>query len=201
MTAPPYDPACRRRPPGGVRGAVARRRLRLLQLGPQVLPRGLPGDAGHAQREPHPDRVPRQHRGDGAGQPDGRRRGRRLRPLHPVRRLRAALPEHPVHRRLLPAPDPDREASSRRCGRWPCNPGVEQPDWKRWVEATLDAKSEPVLDVPVAQENVARLGRGLGPADRRRDDPVRRLRGRLLPDQRRPARRPSCCRPPASSSG
>lgn len=32
--------------------------------------------------------------------------------------------------------------------------GVEQPEWKRWVEATVDAKNEPVLDVPVSQENV-----------------------------------------------
>jgi heterodisulfide reductase subunit D len=40
--------------------------------------------------------------------------------------------------------------------------GIEQPNWKRWVEATLDAKSEPVLDVPVAQENVARWADGLG---------------------------------------
>ena len=35
--------------------------------GPQVLPRGLPGHAGHAQREPHADGVPRQHRRDGEG--------------------------------------------------------------------------------------------------------------------------------------
>jgi heterodisulfide reductase subunit D len=40
--------------------------------------------------------------------------------------------------------------------------GIEQPGWKRWVEATIDAKSEPVLDVPVAQENVARWADGLG---------------------------------------
>jgi heterodisulfide reductase subunit D len=40
--------------------------------------------------------------------------------------------------------------------------GIEQPNWKRWVEATLDAKSEPVLDVPVTQENVARWAEGLG---------------------------------------
>ncbi|MEV0288835.1 (Fe-S)-binding protein [Kribbella sp. NPDC050820] len=40
--------------------------------------------------------------------------------------------------------------------------GVEQPNWKRWVEATVDRKNEPVLDVPVAQENVARWADGLG---------------------------------------
>jgi heterodisulfide reductase subunit D len=39
--------------------------------------------------------------------------------------------------------------------------GIEQPNWKRWVEATLDRKSEPVLDVPVSQENVARWADGL----------------------------------------
>ncbi|MGW1343037.1 (Fe-S)-binding protein [Kribbella sp. NPDC002412] len=40
--------------------------------------------------------------------------------------------------------------------------GIEQPNWKRWVEATVDRKNEPVLDVPVAQENVARWADGLG---------------------------------------
>ena len=39
--------------------------------------------------------------------------------------------------------------------------GVEQPNWKRWVEATLDAKNEPVLEVPVSQENVANWADGL----------------------------------------
>jgi heterodisulfide reductase subunit D len=39
--------------------------------------------------------------------------------------------------------------------------GIEQPNWKRWVEATLDARNEPVLDVPVSQENVARWAEGL----------------------------------------
>lgn len=33
--------------------------------------------------------------------------------------------------------------------------GVEQPNWSRWVEATVEAKNEPVLDVPVSQKNVA----------------------------------------------
>ncbi|TCN41750.1 heterodisulfide reductase subunit D [Kribbella orskensis] len=40
--------------------------------------------------------------------------------------------------------------------------GIEQPNWKRWVEATVDRKNEPVLDVPVAQENVANWADGLG---------------------------------------
>jgi heterodisulfide reductase subunit D len=39
--------------------------------------------------------------------------------------------------------------------------GVEQPNWKRWVEATLDRKNEPVIDVPVSQENVAKWATGL----------------------------------------
>ncbi len=38
----------------------------------------------------------------------GRGRRRRLRPLHPVRRVRAALPEHADDRRLLPPPHPHR---------------------------------------------------------------------------------------------
>jgi heterodisulfide reductase subunit D len=39
--------------------------------------------------------------------------------------------------------------------------GVEQPKWKRWVEATVDAGNEPVLDVPVSQENVRGWAEGL----------------------------------------
>jgi heterodisulfide reductase subunit D len=39
--------------------------------------------------------------------------------------------------------------------------GVEQPNWKRWVEATIDRKNEPVIDVPVSQENVAKWATGL----------------------------------------
>jgi heterodisulfide reductase subunit D len=39
--------------------------------------------------------------------------------------------------------------------------GVEQPNWKRWVEATLDKKNEPVLEVPIDQANVAAWARGL----------------------------------------
>ncbi len=33
--------------------------------------------------------------------------------------------------------------------------GIEQPNWKRWVEATVDKKSEPVLDLPINQDHVA----------------------------------------------
>jgi len=39
--------------------------------------------------------------------------------------------------------------------------GHEQPEWKRWVEATLEARNEPVLDVPVSQENVRNWAAGL----------------------------------------
>jgi heterodisulfide reductase subunit D len=39
--------------------------------------------------------------------------------------------------------------------------GIEQPNWKRWVEATVDRKSEPVLDVPVSQDNVREWAAGL----------------------------------------
>ena len=45
-----FGPSDQRRIPRGVRRRVAERRLQLLQLRPQVLPRGLPGDAGHAGR-------------------------------------------------------------------------------------------------------------------------------------------------------
>jgi heterodisulfide reductase subunit D len=39
--------------------------------------------------------------------------------------------------------------------------GIEQPSWKRWVEATVDKKSEPVLDVPINQDNVAKWAKDL----------------------------------------
>ncbi|HUF07174.1 MAG TPA: (Fe-S)-binding protein [Candidatus Binatia bacterium] len=39
--------------------------------------------------------------------------------------------------------------------------GIEQPNWKRWVEATIDRKNEPVIEVPVSQENVAKWAEGL----------------------------------------
>ena len=106
----PRDP---RRPPAGaprrpahpgLRRAVAQRLVQLLLLGPQVLPRGLPGHPGRAQRVVDPHRLPRQRRRHGARRARHRGRRRRLRQLHPVRGLRAALPEHAVHRRLLPVP-------------------------------------------------------------------------------------------------
>ena len=98
---------------------VAQRVVQLLLLGPQVLPRGLPGHAGDPQRVVDADRLPRQRRGDGPGRADHRGRRRRLRQLHPVRRLRAALPQHAVHRRLLPVPHPHgrRRQGGPRAGR------------------------------------------------------------------------------------
>jgi heterodisulfide reductase subunit D len=39
--------------------------------------------------------------------------------------------------------------------------GVEQPNWKRWVEATVERGNEPVLDVPVEQEHVRDWADGL----------------------------------------
>ena len=100
------DGAGDRRDHRHVRAGVAQRRLQLLQLGPQVLPRGLPGPAGDAQRVVDADRLPRERRRDGAGRARRRRRRGGLRQLHAVRCVRAALPEHPVHRRLLPLPHP-----------------------------------------------------------------------------------------------
>jgi heterodisulfide reductase subunit D len=42
--------------------------------------------------------------------------------------------------------------------------GVHQPNWRRWVEATIERGNEPVLglDVEVSQANVARWADGLG---------------------------------------
>ena len=71
-----------------------------------------------------PDRLSRERRGDGAGVARRRRRRRRLRQLHPVRGVRAALPQHAVHRRLLPPSARGRSRWSRRCARW------------RWTPAT-----------------------------------------------------------------
>ena len=39
--------------------------------------------------------------------------------------------------------------------------GVDQPKWKRWVEATIEHNNEPVLDVPVSQDNVRDWADGL----------------------------------------
>ena len=113
---------------------------------------------------------------------ESRRRGRRLRPLHPVRRVRAALPEHADDRRLLP---PSHADGRRREG----DAGADGGDRQRagGVEALERAAREgPQRAGPGRDPRAPGARRGLGDRarhpDRRRDDPVRRLRGRLLPD-------------------
>ena len=122
------------RPGTRVRGKVARQRVRLLLLRTQILPRSLPRDAGHAEREPHAHGLPREHRRDGEGPRRSRGRRRRLRPLHPVRRLRAALPEHAVHRRLLPPPDPHRRRREGHAGPDGETRATSSAGWKLWNE-------------------------------------------------------------------
>ena len=39
--------------------------------------------------------------------------------------------------------------------------GIHQPKWQRWVEATIEQKNEPVLDVPVSQDNVRNWAKDL----------------------------------------
>ena len=157
-------------------------------LGPQVLPRGLPGHAGHARRGPHAHVLPRQRRGDGEGPPRYRGRGPRLRPLHAVRRVRAALPEHPLHRRLLPLPHAHgrprqggararrrERASTSRSG----SGGTSSPTNTRASPCSTGRRSR--------RSTCADWAAGPRPADRRRDRHVLRLRGRVLPHDR-PAR-------------
>jgi len=117
---------------------MAHERVRLLLLRAQVLPRGLPRDAGHAQREPHADGVPREHRRDGEG--PGRRGGRRRRSraLHAVRCVRAALPEHALtgdfyrHR--------TRTRTRHRCG-W-CSARMRSPtSAPGWIESPTSCRA------------------------------------------------------------
>ena len=96
------------------------------------------------------------------GRADDRGRRRRLRQLHPVRRLRAALPEHAVHRRLLPVPHPHRRRRQggarvrRRERRAPAGSG------SRWNARTDERTHEPVLgETPVSQEHVRDWSDGL----------------------------------------
>ena len=166
-----------------IRRTLAGQRVRLLLLGTQVLPRGLPGHAGHAQREPHADGVPREHRGDGAGARRRRGHRRRLRALHPVRRVRAALPQHALHRRLLPPPDAH---GGRREGDAGADGGDRQR--ARGLEAVERApRGGPQRAGPQRHAGLAGARRGLGDRPRhprrRRDDPVRRLRGGVLPPE------------------
>ena len=164
---------------------MAQRRVQLLQQRPQVLPRGVPGHAGRAQRVVDADRVPRQRRRDGAGRAVGGGRRRRLRQLHPVRRLRAALPEHAVHGRLLPLPHPHggpRQGgprARRRAGDPPARlPALEPADRRAPARAGAGRGRRRRADRPGARR---RLGGRPRSADGRGDDPLRRLRGGLLP--------------------
>ena len=60
--------------------------------------------------------------------------------------------------------------------------GNEREGWKQWNERLAEDHNEPVLgDVDVSQEHVADWADGPRHPDRRRDAPVRRLRGGLLP--------------------
>ena len=182
--------AGRRRPDRGLRRALADRRVQLLQLGPQVLPRGVPGDAGHPRRGPHPDRLPRERGGDGAGGARGRGRRPRLRPLHPVRRLRAALPEHALHRGLLPLPHPDGgpgeggAGAGRRLRRPPARLAGVEPAHRR---PPPRAGGQRHAGRPGAG---GRLGGRPRPAGGRRDRALLRLRGRLPPHLAAPRGRP-----------
>ena len=145
----------------GVPRRVAERRLQLLQLGPQVLPRGLPGDAGHAGRGPYADGLPRERRRDGQRHltiedvardyvhctqcgacelrcPNTLFTGDfyrfRTRTVDLVKAMRALAVDH----------------------------GVHQPGWQRWNQLTDERKNEPVLNgTPVSQEHVADWADGL----------------------------------------
>ena len=137
-----------------------------------------------------PDRLPRQRRGDGQGRADDRGGRLRLRQLHPVRRLRAALPEHALHRRLLPLPDPHGRRGQggarvrRRERRAPAGVAVVERAHRR-AHPRAGAGRDP--GQPGAR---ARLVRRARPPDRRRDGAVRRLRGGVLPHLRPARRRP-----------
>ena len=97
------------------------------------------------------------------------------------------------------APAPS--TSSRRCARWPSRAASTSRGWRSWNERTDLRTHEPVLgETPVSQETGPRLGRGPRPPDRRRDGPVRRLRGGVLPDVGAAGGRPDAADWPATSS-
>ena len=178
-------------PDRGVHRAVAQRVVQLLLLRPQVLPRGLPGDAGDPQRVVDADRVPRQRRGDG----EGRARRSRTSPPTTSTAPSAAPASCAAPTRCSPATStgsaPAPWTWSRRCARSPSSSGVHQPAWQTWNERTNERTHEPVLgETPVSQEHVRDWADGLDLADRRRDRAVRRLRGRVLPHLRPARRRP-----------
>ncbi len=110
---------------------------------------------------------------------DDRRRGGGLRQLHAVRRLRAALPEHHLRRRLLPLPHAhgrprEGDAHPRRRQRHPpAGVGALEPADRR-AEERAGAGGR------VAGAR-GRLGGRARHSGGRRDDPVLRLRGGVLP--------------------
>ena len=121
------------------------------------------------------------------GHLDDRGRGPRLRPLHAVRRVRAALPEHALHRRLLPLPHAHgrpRQGGARARGRERHPPAALAAVERAHRRA--QGRARPQRDAGLTGAR-GRLGRGPRPADRRRDRPLLRLRGGLLPHDR-PAR-------------
>jgi hypothetical protein len=89
-------------------------------------------------------RLPRQRGGDGARRARDRRHRRRLRQLHPVRRVRAPVPQHAVHRRLLPLPHPHGRRGQGGAA-LAVDSGVHQPSWQSWNERTDLRTHEPVL--------------------------------------------------------
>ena len=158
---------------------------------------------GDPERVVDADGVPRERRRDGARRADDRGRRRGLRELHAVRRVRAALPEHAVHRRLLPVPHPHgrrRQGRPRARGRVS---GIHQPGWQVVERADRrSARHEPVLgDMPVGQETRARLGGGPRHPDRRRDRSSSSTARRRSTARRCRARSRRSSSRPATSSG
>ena len=80
--------------------------------------------------------------------------------------------------------------------------GLDRDGWKLWNRLTNELKNEPVLGTgngqPAGQDHVRDWAESADP-DRRRDDHVRRLRGRST-GRRTPVPPPRCCRRRASSS-
>ena len=211
-TTPPWPSTRRRcgapvldradRPPHrGVRRRVAQRLVQLLLVRAQVLPRGLPGHAGDPERVVDADRLPRERHRHGARRAGDRRRRRRLRELHPVRRLRAALPQHAVHRRLLPLPHPDGRRGQGRAG---AGRGVRRPPAAVADLERAHRRADPRAGAGRGRDQPGAgpgLGRRAGSPDRRRDGAVRRLRGRVLPHLGAAGGGADPARRPASSSG
>ena len=135
-------------------------------IGPQVLPRGLPGHAGRAQRVVDADRLPRQRRRDGAG------RARRSRTSPPTTSTApsAAPASCAARTRCSPATStasaPAPSTSSRRSARSPSSRGIHQPGYRRWNLLTDERTPRAGArrgdgGVPVDQAHVADWAAGL----------------------------------------